>query len=168
MILEQKLLAWDGRDTQYLADLYQAQQSTKGLIDELIVCLKSGGQAQLGASWLIKRHLEQGHKLSKKHTSEIFSNLSELDHWGAVLHILQSMPYLTLAPEHRSEVERFVRNKLSDPNKFVRAWAYNGIYELAKAFPDFQTQAKQFFEMAMRDEPASVKARVRNILKQGF
>jgi hypothetical protein len=75
---------------------------------------------------------------------------------------------MTLEPECRSELERFVRIKLSDPNKFVRAWAYKGFYELAKAFPEYQTEASQFFEMAMRDEPASVKTRVGKILKQGF
>lgn len=168
MTLEQGLLAWDGKDTHDLAALYETHKSQGGFEDELLVFLQTSGQLQLGASWLIKHHLEQGHKLSARNTSQIFGTLAALDHWGGVLHILQSIPYLNLKTEIKLDLERFIRFKLSDPNKFVRAWAYNGFYELAKAFPDYQPEASQLFEMAMRDEPASVKARVRNILKQGF
>ncbi|VAW30036.1 hypothetical protein MNBD_CHLOROFLEXI01-2929, partial [hydrothermal vent metagenome] len=32
----------------------------------------------------------------------------------------------------------------------------------------YQDEAKQLFEIALKDEAASVKARVRNILKKGF
>ncbi len=61
-----------------------------------------------------------------------------------------------------------MRKCLEDDNKFVRAWAYNGFYELAKQYPEYRTEAGQLFEMALRDEAASVKARVRNVMKQGF
>lgn len=62
----------------------------------------------------------------------------------------------------------FLRNCLISDNKFVRAWAYNGFYELALQYPAYKTEVKKFLDMAMKDEAASVKARVRNILKRGF
>ena len=62
----------------------------------------------------------------------------------------------------------FLRNCLVDNNKFVRAWAYNGFYELAVQYPEYEKETKQFFEMAMRDEAPSVKSRIRNIMKKGF
>jgi len=62
-------------------------------------------------------------------------------------------------------VEIFLRVCLLDNNKFVRAWAYKGFYELAVQYPK---ETRQFFEMAMRDEAPSVKSRIRNIMKKGF
>jgi hypothetical protein len=60
----------------------------------------------------------------------------------------------------------FLRTCLADENKFVRAWAYNGFYLLSQQYPEYQQETEQFFAMAMRDEAASVKARIRNILKK--
>jgi hypothetical protein len=65
-------------------------------------------------------------------------------------------------------VEAFLRVSLTDSNKFIRAWAYNGFYEMAIQYPEYKNETKQFFEMAMRDEAASVKARIRNIIKKDF
>jgi hypothetical protein len=68
----------------------------------------------------------------------------------------------------RIEVETFLRQTLNDSNKFVRAWSYNGFYQLARHFPQYREEAEAIFEMALRDEAASVKARVRNIIRAGF
>ncbi len=68
----------------------------------------------------------------------------------------------------KKELEFFLRKCLTDENKFVRAWAYNGFYELSMPHSDYIAQTKQFLEMAMRDEAPSVKARIRNIMKKGF
>ena len=65
-------------------------------------------------------------------------------------------------------MEIYERHGLTDQNKFVRAWSYNGLYELATSFPSLRKEAERFFDMALADEAASVKARVRNIMKKGF
>ena len=61
-----------------------------------------------------------------------------------------------------------IYKRLSNPSrqeKFVRAWAYNGFYLLAVQHGEYEAEARQLLTMALRDEPASVKARVRNVLK---
>ncbi|MEW8322573.1 MAG: hypothetical protein AB2606_07985 [Candidatus Thiodiazotropha taylori] len=68
----------------------------------------------------------------------------------------------------QEEVSAFLRECLTSSNKFVRAWSYNGFYELAIQHPQYQQETKVFFEMAMRDKAPSVKARIRNIMKRGF
>ena len=78
------------------------------------------------------------------------------------------MSYLPVAEGQRVQVEAFLRQALVSEQKFVRAWAYDGFYQLAKQYPEYQQEAMSFFAMAMDDEVASVKARVRNIIKQGF
>ncbi len=57
---------------------------------------------------------------------------------------------------------------LTDHNKFVRAWSYNGFFELSRQHSEYLDETKQFFQMTMRDEAPSVKARIRNIMKTGF
>ena len=69
---------------------------------------------------------------------------------------------------HKKNVETFLRECLVNDTKFVRAWAYSGLYELAFQYPEYKEEAKQLFEMAMRDEPASVKSRIRKVMKEGF
>ena len=93
--------------------------------------------------------------------------LDKLEHWETKLHILQSIPFMPIEITERKKVDAFLRETLTDPNKFVRAWSYNGFYELAMQHSEYLNETKQFFEMAMRDEAASIKARIRNIMKKG-
>ncbi|WP_448250543.1 hypothetical protein [Thalassotalea agariperforans] len=75
---------------------------------------------------------------------------------------------MPITDAYSRSVYNFLIITLTDQNKFVRAWTYNGLYELSKQHPEYIKEAKQFFEMAMRDEAPSVKARIRNIMKKGF
>ncbi len=84
------------------------------------------------------------------------------------MHALQCLPFLTIDQSEKKLVETFLRITLSGQNKFVRAWSYNGFYELARQYPEYQAETKILFEMAMNDEAASVKARVRNLIRKGF
>ena len=92
--------------------------------------------------------------------------LDRLEHWESKLHLLQSMPYMPIEKPVKQPVEFFLRNCLVDNVKFVRAWSYNSFHLLALQYPEYQAEVDKFFEMAMCDEVASVKARIRNILKQ--
>lgn len=81
---------------------------------------------------------------------------------------LQSVEYLPIAADDGKLFEQFLRIAITDNNKFVRAWAYNGFYLLAKQYDEYRVEVEQFFNMAMNDEVPSVKALIRNILKTGF
>ena len=59
-----------------------------------------------------------------------------------------------------------MRHNLTATNKFVRAWSYNGLYELARRDPVYLPEVEQIFELALRDEAPSVKARIRNLQKE--
>lgn len=165
--LEQALLNWNGKSVVELAGILDAHQQDADFIASLIVLL--GNEAyQKGASWLLKAAFEQGQSVSAKLTAEILDQLHLLTDWESKLHALQCLPFLTIDAPQKLPVEQFLRATLCDHNKFVRAWAYNGFYVLAKQYPEYQAETEQFFDMAMRDEAPSVKARIRNLLKQGF
>lgn len=173
------LAAWDGKSKEVIGDIFLAYKGydefSSYLIELLILkCAKGEPEYtnaiffQKGATRLLKAWLESGERLTSKQTTLILSHLYLLSSWEAKLHILQSFPYFSIGEAQVKSVEAFIRDKLMDTNKFVRAWAYHGFYELAKQYPHYQEEAKCFFEQALIDEPASVKARVRNILKTGF
>jgi len=167
MDLKKAVMCWDGKSKEQILQVFQTFKNVSDF-NQTLVNLLENESAQSGATWLLKANLEGGAKLSEKQITQLYMSLHLLTSWQSSLHVLQSLPYLLIDENHIKPVEAFIRFKLMDNNKFVRAWAYNGLYVLAKEHPQYQTEAKSFFEQAMLDEPASVKARIRNILKMGF
>jgi hypothetical protein len=167
MALAAQLKQWDGKSADDIAAIYQAACHSKGFVSELISLL--GQQdCQSGASWCLKAWLEQNNSLNQAQTDAVLDSLPMLDDWQSKLHVLQCLPYLKISGKARNTLESFLRQNLGAENKFVRAWSYNGFFELACEFPEYRKQVQQFFEMAMRDESASVKARIRNLQKKNF
>lgn len=167
MSLQQEIKCWDGKSAIDIKTIYQNHQHDKSF-SEKIIQLINQPCFQKAATWLLKHHLEKKHQLTKNQNLKILSLLVKLDCWEAKLHILQCLPYLKIFDESKKDAEAFLRQCLVDKNKFVRAWAYNGFYELSIWHPEYQAETQLFFDMAMKDEAASVKARIRNILKKGF
>ena len=159
---------WNGKSSEDIEDLYAVLADQPDFEDRLVSALAGDEEVHRGATWLLKHHLEHKKSFSDGQIASVFSQLDSLKNWEAKLHILQCLPYLTVSSEHRNGVEEFVRGCLSEINKFVRAWAYNAMYELACQYPELQPEAEVMFEAASEDEAASVKARVRNIQKQGI
>ncbi|ABD81565.1 hypothetical protein [Saccharophagus degradans] len=167
MSLEQEILNWDGKSSADISEIYSHYSCDSDFTITLVDFCKPK-DLQKGATWLLKKHLERNHRLSTAQIATIYQLVSNLNGWEAKLHILQSMAYMPVGEKEKQGVEVFLRNCLISDNKFVRAWAYNGFYELALQYPAYKTEVKKFLDMAMKDEAASVKARVRNILKRGF
>lgn len=167
MSLEKDIQQWDGKSSDDISVIYSVHCNQKDFVNKLIT-LVNNEQCQKGATWLIKNWLSENNSLNSKQTKKILNDLSYLKCWESKLHILQSLPFILIDKNQVSKVENFLRVTLTDTNKFVRAWSYNGFYELAKQHSEYQKETKAFFKMAMRDEAPSVKARIRNIQKQGF
>lgn len=167
MSIKQALVVWDGKSADDIRAIYESFFEKADFADSIVNLTKSE-LYQKGATWLLKTWLEDGNSLEANHTKEIYHSLDKFCHWEAKLHILQSLPFMSIENADKKYVEHFLRVTLIDVNKFVRAWSYNGFYELAKQHPEYVSEAKQFFEMAMRDEAPSIKARIRNIMKKGF
>ena len=167
MGLATDIAGWNGRSAGDIEAIYLRHRDAARFTGSLIACLREPA-TQKGAGWLLKRHLEAGADVSAAQRRRIFALLPDLGHWESRLHLLQSLPRLPIAASDVPGVEDFVRDCLTSEKVFVRAWAYNGMYELARRFPRYREEAEAFFELAMRDEPASVKARIRNLRKRGW
>ena len=167
MSIEKDLSNWDGKSSSDIEAIYNRYCEDKTQVVSFQKLIQKV-DLQKGVSWLLKRYLENNHRLEKDEIAGVFTLLSEIEHWEAKLHILQCIPYLPIGKAEKKYVEAFLRRCLIDKNKFVRAWTYNGFYEISLQYPEYKEETKQFFEIAMRDEAPSVKARIRNIVKNDF
>lgn len=167
MSIEQGIEAWDGRSASGIMAVYDSYHTQSDFV-ESIVDLVANRAYENGATWLLKAWLEAGNNLEDAQIKVIYGKLNELKHWEAKLHVLQSIRFMPISEAEVKEVYNFLKTTLTDSNKFVRAWSYNGFYELSIQHTKYRSETKQYFEMAMRDEAPSVKARIRNIMKKGF
>lgn len=167
MHIEQEIASWDGKSAANIKAIYDAHKTESNFADT-IVALSLTKACEKGATWLLKAWLEAGNKLEQPQIAKVYGSLDQLKHWEAKLHVLQSIPFMSIADAESGNVYNFLMLTLTDQNKFVRAWSYNGFYELSRYHSRYKNVTKQYFEMAMRDEAPSVKARIRNIMKKGF
>ena len=166
MELKQAIADWDGKAVAAIVAIYGRFSLTPTFIPQLIQFLAQE-PLQMGASWLLKHHFENNRQLTQGEIADIYQLLPELKHWSSKLHILQCIPFMPIAAAQAAQVHQFLETCVTDKNKMVRAWAYNGFYELAVQHESYKAEAKQRLDNALTDEAASVKARVRNVLKRG-
>jgi len=167
MDMEQQIAAWDSKTTAALEAVFaQYSQSEKTLAG--LLPLMAVEALQKGASWLIKHAIEAGMPVTADDSRQLLAQLDNLVHWESRLHILQCLDHLTVSARQKKRLERFLRACLQEDNKFIRAWAYNGFYRLACQHVEYQQEAQQLLEQGLNEEAASVKARIRRLLKEDF
>jgi hypothetical protein len=158
---------WNGRSVGDMEEVYAVFCDDAAFTSELTGCLNNPTY-QVGATWLLKRYFEEGHSLSPSEVKKVYGTAQKLGHWMSKLLVLQSVPYLPIRTTDIKSAEPFIRKCLEDDNKMVRAWAYNGFYELSLQHPSYQKEARELLDRGMKDDAGSVQARIRNILKTGF
>ena len=166
-VIEEALREWDGKSFDGIDAVHGRFHDDPRYIPEILT-LTEVQELQKGTTWLLKKYVETGGVLTQEQITAVYRLLPTFDNWEAKLHILQIMPQMPIPDSHHKSIADFLRECTGSDKKFVRAWAYNGFYELAKQYPQFQAEVTQLLDAAMADEAASVKARIRNILKQGW
>jgi len=157
------LQSWDKKDTDFLRDIYDQYSCEKDFLKQLVSYLVHL-ETESAASWLIKNYYAKNDELSE-FSNKIYQSLQTLEHWDAQLHILQIVDKLPISSKMKKTVEITLRKLLVSENKFVRAWSYNGFFILATEHQEYREEVDSFLRMGLEDEPASVKARIRNIVK---
>lgn len=165
-LLAQLLKEWDGKHIAYLKDIYENYANQASFSPLLMELYTQEPGLQTATTWLIKHHYDNNHVIPSALIDPLLFMAKELVYWEAKLHVLQLLPMLELRPEHIPYLEDFVRRCLTDKKTFVRAWAYQGMYEIAQFRSDFIPELKQLCAEALENERASVKARVRKVLEK--
>ncbi|MBX2931726.1 MAG: hypothetical protein KF781_07270 [Chitinophagaceae bacterium] len=162
--LATKLKLWDEIHTEYLTNLYSENATNTTFFEDLVAICKNQQDLHKVMTWLIKHHYDNGNRLPDMLIEKVIINCQNINNWEAKLHLLQIMPHIKLSEVSMLTFEPFIRNCLADKNKFVRAWAYNGLYELTKYIPELKHELKFICEKAMETESAAIKSKVRKIL----
>ena len=162
--LIEDLLQWDGKHTDYLIDVYTRNAITPYFYKELILIISDQPKTQVASTWLIKHHYDQKNQLPDILITELLKSCDLLEEWGAKLHILQILPKVIITDDCLNVVDQFVRKCIKDKQKFVRAWGYQGLYEVSKSIPQYREEIKSICTEALEKESASVKVRLRKIL----
>jgi|RhiMetdeSRZDD1v2_1073273.scaffolds.fasta_scaffold215840_2 hypothetical protein len=166
MSIREELESFDGKHTDVLDRILSKHRRTNSLIESLVLLMADQqSSVQTGATWLLKVLAENDAEFKSKHLIAIFGSLSELTHWLSKLHICQMLQYVSIPRESERSVVWFLERNLYDENKFLRAWAYNGFYELARQRNEYFDYAIEQLEHGETDKAASVKARIRNVRK---
>ncbi len=164
MPLQDDIQAWDKKSKQDILDVYERHSDNPDFVGSLLELSKHDDCSE-GATWLLKHALENGLELNDQHIN-VFCGLIELElSWQSKLHILQILPFIIVPAKYEHQMMAFVRQSTEDENKFVRAWAYNGLYELANTYPEYRDGLSVVFDAAEETEPPAVKARIRNVKK---
>lgn len=187
-LLKQRIAQWNGRSKHEITEIYEEFELSPQFVSKLCLCLEEQ-KLQSGASWLLKHSLERRFRQYKQNCKQlkaslkdiessfrqqsllaedrqfVYSQLEHFEDWQVKLHFLQTLPYLLMDENCRMPLERFLRSSLTDTNKMVRAWAYNGFYLLSCEFEQYAKEVDQYLAMGLRDEPACVQSRIRNINK---
>ena len=161
--LAEGLRAWDGKSTEALLEIHNRYKDESHFVARLLALATVPGCGR-AATWLLKRHLQDGGSAIEDETRKLLSLLrSEAEHWEVTLHCLQCLPHLSLprgsAATLRSDIDRLIEHD----RPFVRAWAYGGALTLARQDPDLGESAERLCRAAWITEPASVRARLRQM-----
>ncbi len=164
MSLEDEIKQWDGKSKSDISEIYVKYSDADDFLNVLLK-IATDPNCSEGATWLIKHALEQKVELNEKQISSFCELIEGELPWQSILHILQILPFFTVPKEHKHKMMAFVRNHTEHENKFVRAWAYNGLYELANTYSEYRDGLSIVFDAAEETEPAAIKARIRNVKK---
>lgn len=146
--------------------LAEQTTATAKLFADLVRLAETGTKAQqIAATQIGKRWIETGFAPSEALVEKWLALLSGEQPWECKLQVLQTLPALPVPERDKEAVWSLLREWLSHENKFIRAWSYGGLAHVADQFAEFRTEAIALLRLGMRDEPASVKARIRNALK---
>jgi hypothetical protein len=168
MSIREELKHFDGRHTAVLECILSRHQRKNSLIESLVLLVADDEpKIQTAATWLLKRLAEdEDHaEFKTEHLITLFDSLSELRHWIPKLHVCQMLGYVAIPEQSERNVAWFLEQNLLDQNKFLRAWSYNGFYELARQHPAYFSYAMEQLEQGETEKAPSVKARIRNIRK---
>lgn len=167
MELRQRLAAWNGKSSEDIAGIFEELREQEEFAEELI-SLVVFEESEIASTWLLKALLETKKPLTEALNNALVAAIPMLKHWQSKLHALQVFAYLNFPEHSEAKILAFVRACFQDTNKFVRAWAYHGFFELACQYPEYQSHVTELMEMGLRDETPSVKARIRNLKQRGF
>jgi hypothetical protein len=119
--------------------------------------------AQIAATGLLKRYVAAGVEFPAAAAARLINLLPALADWKARLQVLQMLPVLPIPVRQAGPLVSFLRACVAQENKFVRAWAYNGLHRVASLHLKYRREVPGLLKRAAGEEAPSVRARLRHL-----
>ncbi len=170
MTLADDIAQWDSKDATSIKRVYANHYEQPDFHESLIAFFPSV-EHQDGATWLFKHAIDEGdlipESIDPKHIKDMCASLDALETWAAQLHVLQILSVVPIPTSCTDSIESFARSCMTSKKTFVRAWSYSALFAATRHDPKKHTKTVKLLESTLNDAsaPASVKARIRNVLK---
>jgi hypothetical protein len=162
-----ELEKFDWKQGDVLKQILSSRRRTNSLIEDLTLLVANKEPIiQTKATGLLKKLAENKVKFKTEHVMVLFDSLAELEDWESKLHVCQMLQHIEIPQRSEGSVVWFLERSLAHENKYLRAWAYNGFYELARQRQEYVDYAMEIMERGEAEKAAAVKARLRNIRKE--
>lgn len=161
---------WDSKDAVYIKRVYANHFEHQGFHESLISLFPSI-EHQDGATWLFKHAIDEGDLVPESIDPQLITtmcaSLDALNTWPAQLHVLQILSLVPIPESCTDPIETFARSCMTCKKTFVRAWSYSALYAATRNDHKKHAKTVTLLESTLKDDsaPASVKARIRNVLK---
>ena len=160
--LAEQLRRFDGRSVEPFRDALEWLPDEPAVLDELVERAVEPDLA-VGAAWLLKERLAGGSEPPSGFARRFAELLIEVEHPLARLNLLQCLQYL--------ELDRAIAARLYEPlcrwtdadSAFVRAWAYDGLWRVARVDGRRRATIEGMLDRASKAEKASIRARIRKL-----
>ena len=163
--LRTRLAEFDGKAVSILSEAAVGLGDDAGYLDALIALTADDApQISVGATWLLKQHLDDGGRLSRPQCRTLVTQCAKLAEWTAVLHMCQSIRYLEVEDADAHGVADWLTPLLAHRRPFLRAWSLDALCHLAQTHRGLGVKARKARENAADDPAASVRARARNLV----
>jgi hypothetical protein len=124
-------------------------------------------QLRFGATWVLKHWVQEGVRLDARSVGRVIGLIADPGMPPmAVVDLLQALPRLEIPSRQKKRLHRILLGYLDHSVPFLRGWAHNGLDVLACQWPEFRTEVDGHLGRASGDPAASVRARIRNRLKE--
>ncbi len=156
---------WDKKSKDYLLNFYTQEANKVNFICELIEYSNSNPNVLNATTWLIKHFVDNKNQIDSIQKDKIIKLLDITSEWESHLHIYQIIPKLEINISNAKYLELKLYKDLFSNNKFLKAAAYKAYFEVVKLFPDLKKEFINICENSLKNECASVKVKIRRILK---
>ena len=163
--LKGAIIKSDGKSASEIASIYNDYKNSKNF-PAILIKLMHETPLQKGATWLLKKYIEDNSLRDKDLIQSIYKVCDTLLESESQLHILQCIPHLSISSKQKYPVAKFINKGLGSDNKFVRAWSYGAFFEQSLQHPEFEKEMIEHTNHALTNESASVKARLRQTIKK--
>ncbi|MDQ6622486.1 MAG: hypothetical protein M3Y86_03250 [Verrucomicrobiota bacterium] len=147
-----------------LDELVSDYPPESALLRHLVELAESGDPAvEKAATGLLKRYQEKGATFGPDVVARLLDLLATAPPWEMTLHLLQMIACLPIPPGYADALCDSLCGLVQHRNTFVRAWAYGDLHHLAALYPDYRAEVSVLLARAAEEEPASVRARLRQL-----